>query len=89
MPLAQPQRQMQVRMMTGWPAGRRRISPGTRCDSVCAPTLAAPIATVACGDERSVSASWLERTDRGRSWAGRRGSRPPVVAAARGEVRRA
>ena len=89
MPLAQPQRQMQVRMMAGWPAGRRRISPGTRCDSVCAPTLAAPIATAACGDERSVSASWLERTDRGRSWAGRRGSRPPVVAAARGEVRRA
>ena len=89
MPLAQPQRQMRVRMMTGWPAGRRRISPGTRCDSVCAPTLAAPIATTACGDERSVSASWLERTDRGRSWAGRRVSRPPVVAAARGEVRRA
>ena len=89
MPLAQPQRQMRVRMMTGWPAGRRRISPGTRCDSVCAPTLAAPIATTACGDIQSVSASWLERTDRGRSWAGRRGSRPPVVAAARGEVRRA
>ena len=89
MPLAQPQRQMQVRMMAGWPAGRRRISPGTRCDSVCAPTLAAPIATTACGDKQSVSASWLERTDRGRSWAGRRGSRPPVVAAARGEVRRA
>ena len=89
MPLAQPQRQMQVRMMAGWPAGRRRISPGTRCDSVCAPTLAAPIATTACGDKQSVSASWLERTDRGRSWAGMRGSRPPVVAAARGEVRRA
>ena len=67
MSLAQPQRQMWVRMMTGRSAGRRRISPGTRCDSVCAPTLDAPIATTACDDERSVSASWLERTDRGRA----------------------